>query len=133
MRKRKYIRTREFEVVFAEEWKPVVLEGEAMPDFARAVPDAKRCCIIASGERINTERYSSQRVPSGRLVGGMDIYRHSPDDPVALNKDWYAIVACDDPDRLVVDGPYKDSEHWVSEVPRRYDGARVIGSVDDDE
>lgn len=61
----------------------------------------------------------------------MDIYRHAADDPVPLNKDWYAIVLSDDPNVLVVDGPYKDSEHWLSEIPTRYEGAKVTGAADD--
>jgi hypothetical protein len=133
MPKRKYIHTKDFNIVFAEDWKPVVLKGEAMPAFARAIPDAIRCCIIASGQYINTRPYSSRLVSSGYLVGGMDIYRHAPDDPVPLNKDWYAIVSSDDPDVLVVDGPYKDNEHWLSNIPSRYQGAKVIGSAEDEE
>lgn len=133
MPKRKYISTKDFNVVFAEDWEPVVLEGEAVPDFARTIPDTIRCCIIASGEYSTARLYSSRLVPSGYLVGGMDIYRHAPDDPVPLNKDWYAIVSSADPDVLVVDGPYKDNEHWLSEIPSRYQGAKVIGSANDEE
>ncbi len=134
MAKRKFIRTENFNAVFAENWNPVVLEGDAMPPFARAIPEAIRCCIIASGQDITNRPlpWSSRIVSSGYLVGGVDIYRHSPDDPVPLNKDWYAIVSTDDPDTLAVDGPHKDQEHWLTKVPERYSGAKVIGSAGDD-
>lgn len=126
MPKRKYIKTKDFKAVFAEDWAPVVLEGEAMPGFARAIPGAKRCCIIASGQDLATQPYSSRLVPSGQLVGGIDIYRHDPRDREPLNKEWYAVVATGDPNELVVDGPYRDSEHWLPEVPSRYEGAKIV-------
>lgn len=133
MAKPKHIKTNDFKAVFAEDWAPVVLEGEAMPEFARAIHEAKRCCIIASGQYLATQPYSSRLVPSGQLVGGIDIYRHDPRDREPLNKDWYAVVATGDPNELVVDGPYRDREHWLREVPSRYERAKIIGSRDSDD
>lgn len=133
MARRKNIKTNDFRAVFAEDWEPVVLEGEAMPEFARAILEAKRCCIIASGQDLATQSYSSRLVPSGRLVGGIDIYRHDPRDREPLNKDWYAVVATGDPDELAVDGPYRDEEHWLREVPSRYEGAKIIGGGEGDD
>lgn len=115
----------EFEEVFERGWRPVVLVGEALPGFTKSIPAH---CIIASGELSSAELYSSYRV-SGRLVGGIDVYRDSPDDPVPLNKDWYAVVACTDrPSVLLVDGPLKDGEHWLDKIPERYAQAEIVGS-----
>jgi hypothetical protein len=115
----------EFEEVFQRNWEPVVLVGDALPGFTKSIP---ACCIIASGEISFSGLYSSQRT-RGRLVGGIDVYRHSPDDPVPLNKDWYAVVASgDNPSVLLVDGPLKDSEHWLGEIPQRYARAELVGS-----
>ena len=129
MPRRKTIRTSDFLPVFAEEWRPVILEGDAMPPFARSVPEALLCCTIASGQ--DSIATPSRLVRSGYRVGGVEIYRHSPDDPVPLNMDRYTIVTTGDPETLAVDGPFKDGEHWVTEIPARYQGIKVIGSRDD--
>lgn len=57
MSRTKYIRTTEFAVVFSEDWAPAILEGDAMPAFARAIPDAVRCCVIASGQYAGTPSF----------------------------------------------------------------------------
>lgn len=108
-------------------WTPVELRDESLPDFARSNPENTLYRFLASGEANNASPYSSRTVPSGRLVGGFDVYRHSPDDPVRLDKDWYAVI---DPgqnsDTLLVDGPIKDHEHWLNEVPERFDGVQLL-------
>lgn len=130
MKRVKKIPRAEFECIFEQNWKPMVLEGEALPNFARGIPEATRHCFIASGEIRGDGPYSSDLIIGGRLVGGIDIYRHSPDDPVKFNKDWYAVVACDDSCAvLFVDGPRKDTEHWLNEIPERYSGAEIIGDA----
>lgn len=133
MAKLKNIKSGDFTTVFAEDWEPVVLEDEAVPEFLRSIPAAKRCCIIASGQDKATQPYSSRLVPSGRLVGGIDVYRHDPRDREPLNKDWYAVVATGDPDMLAVDGPHRDEEHWLRSVPSRYQGAKIVGGGEADE
>ena len=68
-----------------------------------------------------------QRAAS-QLVGGIDVYRHSPDDPLPFNKDWYAVVTHpDDPIMLLVDGPQKDAEHWLESIAERYEGLEILG------
>jgi hypothetical protein len=79
--------------------------------------------FLASGEsNIDTE---------GALVGGIDVYRYAPDDPVALNKDWYAVHAASD-GVLRVHGPIRNAEHWLNEVPARYKGIEVLGGAEPD-
>jgi hypothetical protein len=48
--------------------------------------------------------------------------------PVPLNKDWYEVVLQPSGD-LIARGPFKDREHWLNEVPRRYDGIEVLGAI----
>lgn len=132
MSRLKRILRSEFEEVLNRGSEPVVLEGEAMPRFLRAIPDAVRCRIIASGQDIAAAHYSSELLSEGLLVGGIDVYRHSPDDPVPFNKDWYAVVAtATDPTFLFVDGPKKEEHRWLPEIPERYAGVEIIGTPKD--
>lgn len=118
----------QFEPVLQREWRPIELVGDAVPDFARAIPRDAGLRFLASGEANAAEFYRSPRIASGTRVGGIDIYRPSPDDPVRFNKDWYAVIASPaDPDTLFVDGPIRDDEHWLDEVPRRYEGIEILG------
>lgn len=67
------------------------------------------------------------------MKGGIDVWRDAPDDPVAYNKDWYAVLAsAAEPEIMFVDGPHKDGEHWSDEIPPRYVDIKVIGDNDDD-
>lgn len=97
---------------------PVELAGEAVPRFLARIPRTVAYRFLASGQH----DYSSE----GALIGGIDVYRHAPDDPVAFNKDWYAVRATGDR-TLRVEGPFRDAEHWLDEVPRRYQGIEVLG------
>jgi hypothetical protein len=112
------MRKDEFSAVQDRHWTPVELVGEAIPEFLSGVPRHKAFRFLASGES-NVEA-------EGALVGGIDVYRHSPDDPVALNKDWYEVRSAGD-GTLRVYGPQQDNEHWVNEVPRRYKDIEIIG------
>lgn len=109
----------EFSEVQDRDWRPVELTGEAVPRCLSGIPRNVVYRFLASGQH--------NCATEGALVGGMDVYRHSPDDPVALNKDWYAVRASDE-STLRVEGPFKDREHWLDEVPWRYDGIEVLGS-----
>ena len=108
----------EFSEVQKRDWTPVELVGSAVPEFLSRIPRDVAFRFLASGE---------QNAADGALVGGIDVYRHAPDDRVALNKDWYAVYA-DADGSLRVHGPIRDLEHWVDEVPRRYDNIEVLGS-----
>jgi hypothetical protein len=55
------------------------------------------------------------------------VYRLAPDDPVELNKDWYAVlIDPDDDTMLLIDGPIRDEEHWIDELPQRLKGIEVL-------
>lgn len=112
------------------EWTPVKLVGEALPRWMDNMPDSIFATALASGtcNVVQSQPYQSVQIPSGQLIGGMDIYRHSPDDPVPFNKDWYAVVrTADDAAILLVDGPQKDAEHWLSDIATRCKGLEVLG------
>jgi hypothetical protein len=109
----------EFSDVQDRDWTPVELVGNAVPRFLSGIPRNVAYRFLASGQH----NYSTE----GALVGGIDVYRHAPDDPVALNKDWYAVRANGDA-TLRIEGPFRDTEHWLDKVPERYDCIEVLGS-----
>lgn len=111
-----------FQPIMEAHWEPLELTGDLLPDFAASIPADKRYRILASGE---SNAWARENNPP--LVGGFDVYRHSPDDPVRYNKDWYAVVdPGSDSDHLIVQGPQRDREHWLNEIPARYDGVRIL-------
>lgn len=120
----------QFNEVLKRDWVPVELVGDAIPTWATGIPKEILGRIHASGTGsiVSSAAYKSASIPSGDLIGGIDIYRLAPDDPVNFNKDWYAVVRCEnDPTMLLVDGPIKDAEHWLNEIPKRLKGAEILG------
>ena len=66
-------------------------------------------------------------VSSGELIGGIDVYRRDPDDPVELNKDWYAVLRDPGTDAMfLVSGPFRDEEHWLDELSARVRDAEIL-------
>lgn len=118
----------QFEEVMKRNWVPVKLIGSAIPDWMQGIPSSKINSILVSGTGFPIKPYSSNSISSGILMGGIDVYRNAPDDPVELNKDWYAVVIAPNNDNmLLVDGPFKDIEHWLNEIPQRLKGVEVLG------
>lgn len=116
----------EFEQIRLREWRPVKLEGAAIPPLFAGIPPQLLHSVYASGTFSGAIQYGAgATVSGGDLVGGIDVYRKAPDDPVLLNKDWYAVVKKDD-SHLIIDGPHKDLEHWLNAVPQRLVGAEVL-------
>ena len=84
--------------------------------------------VCASGSPIPGLSYSDSDVASADLMGSIEVYRYSPDDPVALNRDWYPIITFASPDSmLLVRGPISDWDHWLDKIPERLRGAEVLG------
>lgn len=119
----------EFEEVMTLNWSRVRLASEALPSWMKSIPKSVMVETLASGTGVaSAQNYSSEQIPSGKLIGGIDVYRHAPDDPVPFNKDWYAIVVHpDDPTMLLVDGPQKDAEHWLESIAERCEGIQILG------
>ena len=118
----------QFEEVMKREWKPVELVGSAIPDYLKGIPEDVLHSVVVSGTNISGLEYSDKLIPSGQLIGGIDVYRNAPDAPVELNKDWYAVVKVPESDTmLMISGPIEDDDHWLDELPERLQNIEVLG------
>ncbi|ODS56435.1 MAG: hypothetical protein ABS36_08610 [Acidobacteria bacterium SCN 69-37] len=97
----------EFSAVQDENWGVVRLHGDAVPSFLRRMPRGLASFTVASGQHTHE---------SAARLGGLDVYRHAPDDPVPYNKDHYDVFFGSD-GCLRVQGPVKDADHWTSTAP----------------
>ncbi len=118
----------QFRAIQEREWREVELKGDAIPEMFRGIPQMLKPRVLASGTLDPAMSYSDSRISSGRLLGGIDVYREAPEDPVLLNKDWYAVVAVSGTDTLfVIERPIPFDEHWINSLPERLHGAEVLG------
>jgi len=118
----------EIEAVMQRNWSPAKLEGEAIPQWMEGLPSSLVHSVYASGSPIPGLSYSDSEVASTDLMGRIEVYRYSPDDPVALNRDWHPIITLASSDSmLIVRGPISDSDHWLDRIPERLRGAEVLG------
>lgn len=118
----------QFTAVMEREWMPVQLMGAAIPEFLHQIPENRLHSVYGSATTLPSTAYSEPKIPSALLLGGIDVYRYAPDDPVELNKDWYAVVTMPNSESmLLVMGPFKDEEHWLDEIPERLKGAEILG------
>jgi hypothetical protein len=61
-------------------------------------------------------------------MGRREVYRCFPDDPVALNRDWYPIITFASSDSmLLVRGSISETDQWLDKIPERLRGAEVLG------
>lgn len=117
----------EFSEIMEKEWHPVRLDGKHIPSSLRRIPIDKIHSIYASGtlypewESLPT----GYPITSGQHVGGIEVYRYAPDDPLNLNKDGYAVFYLPNDSLLVIADLDKeeDPEHWVDEIPDRLKNA----------
>jgi hypothetical protein len=118
----------QFDEVMKREWRPVQLAGTAVPTWLQNIPGTVLHSVYGSGAPFLGTVYVGPGVPSAELVGGIDVYRYAPDDPVELNKDWYAVVRVPGTaSMLLATSPFKDAEHWLNAIPERLTGAEVLG------
>jgi hypothetical protein len=118
----------QFDQVMQREWAPVQLMGTAIPGFLANIPTAILHSVYGSATSTPSVAYNDPRIPSAELLGGIDVYRYAADDPVELNKDWYAVVTIPNSESmLLVTGPFKDAEHWLNDIPNRLKGAEILG------
>lgn len=122
----KWIEEHEFERIARWNWQRVSFPFDERPTFLQNIPATVVCTIAASGVLCGTQFYSNRVIPSGVLVGGYDLWRHAPDDPVRYNKDHYDVISLGVPGRLAVYGPSKDSEHWADNLPHWIDGIPIV-------
>lgn len=118
----------EFLEIMDRKWAPVELIGDALPTWMENIPRNVINCVYASGIDFPSDMPVENPLPSSDLVGGIDIYRNAPDDPVRLNKDWYSVIRDPESEKmLLVAGPYIDHEHWINDIPERLNGAEILG------
>lgn len=117
---------KQFHEIQKRKWEPVKLIGDAIPDFLMSAPEGLIHSVYASGTVISEHLYN-ETLTLGNHIGGIEVYRNAPDDPVNLNKDVYAVFANTENDlMLLVYGPMKDKEHWIDEIPDRLDGVDIL-------
>ena len=117
----------EFKEVMKREWSTVRLDPGSVPEFLNGIPEKKLHSVVASGTQLPGIDYSDRYLSSAELIGGIDVYRYAPDDPVELNKDWYAVLQDPDSDAMfLVSGPFKDDEHWLDEISPRVRDAEIL-------
>jgi len=126
---------KEFEQIAERQWIPIVLAGEGRPQWMRGIPKEMVGLVLASGI-FNDPRVIEERgVTYSGLVGGIDIYRYNKnDDPLGYptNKDHYVIILDqDNDDALLVHGPLRDHDHWISQLPDLPEGIIVIDLSED--
>jgi hypothetical protein len=109
-------------------WSPAKLQGEAIPQWMGGLPSPLVHSVYASGSPIPGLSHSDSDVASADLMGSIEACRCSPDDPVALNRDWYPRTTFASSDSmLLVRGPISDSDHWLDKIPERLRGAEILG------
>ena len=104
------------------DYKPVKLSPDAYPNFLKSMPPERLNSMYMSGPYESEETYCGKT-----LIGGMDVYRNAPDDPVKYKKDWYAIFKDpQDARMLLFKGPIKIfDEHWIDELPHRLKNVQI--------
>ncbi len=125
----------EFANVAERQWVPVVLAGEGKPQWMRGIPKEIVRLVLASGT-FNDPRVIKERgVTYSGFVGGVNIYRYDQnDEPLGypINKDHYVIILDQNSnDALLVHGPFRDHEHWISQLPDLPESIVVIDSSED--
>lgn len=113
--------------VFNSNYTPLELHPNLYPKFVKSIPSEKLHRVYISGSYEPAEPGAGLATISGEtLIGGMDVYRHAPEDPKQYNKDWYAIFRDQTDERvLLFQGPFKDNEHWLDELPERLKNAEI--------
>jgi len=131
----KQMSKQEFANVAERQWVPVVLSGEACPQWMRRIPKEKVRLVLASGIFNDQKVIEERGVTYSGLVGGIDIYRYDQnDEPLGypINKDHYVIILDqENNDALLVHGPLQDHEHWISQLPDLPEGIVVIDFTED--
>ncbi len=124
----------EYQEILARNLTPVRIDEGSLPEWMTNIPKELIHGVYASGtlSRESGILLDDSPVPSGTVIGGMDVYRKVPGESkkegeTDLNKDWYPVIKLPGEEgKLVVAGPYRDIEHWVDEVPSRLEGAEVV-------
>lgn len=131
----KHMPKKEFDQVANRSWVPVMLSGEGRPNWIRGIPEDKVGFILASGTYIDPRILEMNGITYSGAVGGMDVYRYDENDVsrgYPINKDHYILVLDPKEDyALLVHGPLKDHEHWISRLPELPEDIEIIEDYED--
>ncbi|GEM_PF-1361839 len=126
----KHMSKKEFDKVANRSWVPVMLSGEGIPNWIRGIPEDKVEFILASGTHIDPGIVEMNGSTYSGAVGGVDVYRYDENDVsrgYPINKDHYILVLDPKEDNaLLVHGPLKDHEHWISRLPELPEDIEII-------
>jgi hypothetical protein len=128
MMRDKYMAYEEFVSIQKFDWSPVCVAGDAKSSWTKNIPPAVLNSVFASGSSASGISIYDRVKGSAFVVGGIENIRNAPDDPVPFNKDCYNVISGWNSSGLVVQGPYKDHEHWLSGIPARFHGVPTIGT-----
>lgn len=119
----KFMSYGEFTGVQQYEWSLVRLDLDALPGWMENIPTGIVYGVYASGNSASAIQGSGD---SGFAVGGIDVIRRGTDGRAKFKKDVHRVVSGIHSSGLVVQGPSRDDEHWVNELPERYCNARTL-------
>jgi hypothetical protein len=127
---RKTISKIEFaKIIEPYKWAPVKLLKEQYPAIFKNIPEEKIVMVAASGDFAEPiEEMLHGRNITG-VIGGMDVVRWDEKDikiDRPFNKDHYIILKSGSNDILIIEGPFKDNEHWLSGIPERLKNAKIL-------
>jgi len=127
---RKIISREKFaKIIKKYKWAPVKLPREHCPTIFKNIPKEKIVIVAASGDFTEPiEEVLHEQNISG-VVGGIDVVRWDKNDVKIgkpFNKDHYIVLETESDDILIIEGPLKDNEHWLSEIPVRLEKAKIL-------
>lgn len=125
MKERKKVDPQIANDILNQNWVRYEIVNHSLFPGLDSIPSGVVAHVYFSGSFSANAPYSSSAVSSATLIGGAEIFRNSPDDPVKYNKDTYAIVMIPGSGYIYVDGPFKDHEHWIDEIPNRFAGTQI--------
>lgn len=123
MTKRRYkqMSVAEFTAVAQGNWVPYNVTEAPRPEWTRNIPEERVSLILASGSWIPAQVVNDYGRTFSEVIGGIDLYRSDEQDAAKgykYNKDHYIVMRHPTNDeRLLIDGPNKDDEHWINELP----------------
>jgi hypothetical protein len=114
-KREKRMRKEEFsELIQRHQWAPRRLAQSQYPDLFKNIPREKVLWVAISG--------SFEDIRDEGRIGGVSIFRYDESNlekGYPLNKDQYYVLLDDENSNyVVVEGPFKDHEHWLACLPQ---------------
>jgi len=123
----KKISEEQFKEIQKRKWAPVVVLKNKIPELLKNIPNDIYEFALASGSLDPDYDYENDYSDGNKIVGGIDVFRNAPDDPVNYNKDHYTVLEHNTTDgMLLVKGPDKETGHWLDDLPTT-SGLEILG------